>query len=266
MTLRRLKTYWLIWFTTASNALQQTFISPWTNALFFFGKTVRFCMMLVFLFVLRKSEAGMAGYSPDQVVVFFLTYQFLDVSTAVLFRGVYMFSPLIRDGRFDSYLSKPISPLFRALMGHPDINDALFLLPVVGVSLWIVSKLDIVLSLSGILWYLLLLANGYLIALGMHILVMAAGIIIVDVDGVIWLYRDLIRLGQFPVTVYQEPLRSILYFVMPVGLMVTIPTTVLLGSIHVYTIAGTVLAGIGLLGLSLIIWKLALRQYSGAGG
>ena len=177
-----------------------------------------------------------------------------------------MFSPLIREGRFDSYLSKPVSPLFRSLMGHPDLNDAMFLLPMIGVSLWIVSQLQVAISLTSVLWYLVMLLNGFSIALGLHILVMSACIILVDVDSIIWLYRDLLRLGQFPVTVYQEPLRSLLYFVMPVALMVTIPTQGLLGDVGPVLIFGTLLAGVGFFGVSLYVWKLALRQYSGAGG
>lgn len=266
MTRVRLRTYWLIWYTTAANALQQAFVSPWTNALFFLGKAIRFSMMLAFLFVLRRANAGMAGYTADQVVVFFLTYQLVDISTQILYRGVYMFSPLIRDGRFDGFLSKPMSPLFRALTGHPDINDTLFLLPVLVSTAWIFSTLELALTGVGIAWYLLLLANGFLIATGLHILILAAGILLTDVDGVIWLYRDLMRFGQFPAVVYAEPLRSVLYFVVPVGLMVTIPAEVLLGELTMPKIVGTLLAGVGFLGVSLIAWKYALRQYSSAGG
>ncbi len=262
----RFTTYWRVWYTTASNVLQQTFISPWTNALFFFGKSVRFAMMMVFLFVIRQSGATMAGYSTQQLVVFFLVYQILDVSTQILFRGVYMFTALIREGRFDAYLSKPISPLFMALTGHPDLNDTLFLAPVLLVSGWIIAGLNLSFTITHLVWFSLLFANGFLIATGLHILVLAAGIILTEVDGVVWLYRDLLRLGQFPVAVYAQPLRSLLTFVIPVALMISIPAESLVGDITAIKILGAVVAGCGFFGASLFVWKLALRQYSGAGG
>ncbi len=264
--MHRLYTYWTVWYLTASSAFQQTFISPWTNVLFLFGKVVRFAMMLIFLFVIKGSGAELAGYSANEIVLFFLTYQFLDVSTQILLRGVYMFSPLIQEGQLDSFLSKPISPLFRALTGHPDINDTIFLLPVLIVSFWVTSQLDVNITLASFLWYCVLLLNGYVIAVAFHILVLAAGILLTEVDGIIWLYRDLIRLGQFPVSVYSEPLRSILYFIIPVGVMVTVPADVLLGTITPLRVIGAFLVGSGLLGMSYYIWKWSLKQYSGAGG
>jgi ABC-type uncharacterized transport system permease subunit len=113
--------YWKI---IAGNALQSSLVDRWTMALFLLGKTVRIGMSLVFLNLVGSQIGNLAGYSGDQLMVFFIIYQLLDTFVQIFFRGVYEFESKVRSGEFDLSLVQPINPLFRSLMGKPDINDA----------------------------------------------------------------------------------------------------------------------------------------------
>lgn len=252
------------WWLIAINAFQETFINRATNALFILGKTVRFAITLIFLFLIKDNVEVFAGYTTEQVVIFFLTYQFLDTLAQVFYRGVYVFSNKIRTGEFDFWLTKPINPLFSALTGKPDINDSFFIIPTTLVSIYIVTTLDITISATAVGWYLLLLANGFLIATGFHILVVALAIFATEVESAIWLYRDLSRLGQFPVNIYFELLRLALFFMVPIGFMITIPAEVLLGLTPTFSIWLTGIVGVGFLLISLAIFRLSLKHYSSA--
>lgn len=263
-TIFSLDRYWQIWLMTAKTALQEAFVNRWTNALFFTGKAIRLAMMVIFLFLIRSQVQQFAGYTTDQLVVFFLTYQLIDTISQVFFRGVYLFGNLVKNGEFDFYLSKPINPLFRALTGKPDINDALFLIPTLFVSGWILLQLNITVTPYSVLLYLAFLAIGLLLAAGLHIVVMSVGILTVEVDGIIWLYRDVMRLGQFPATVYMELVRFALFVIVPVGVMVTIPTQLLLN----LEPSWPPLAVLGFAGfffwLCLRLWAWSIQHYSSA--
>jgi ABC-2 type transport system permease protein len=265
MKLNRINTYYKVWKMFALNAWQETFINRGSNLLFMLGKIIRLGVSLLFLFLIRENIDNFAGYTTDQLVVFFLTYQFIDLLSQVFYRGVYIFSNLVRSGEFDFLLSKPINPLFRSLTGKPDINDAFFLLPNLVVSLYIFSILDVTFTLQSLFWYLILLINSMLIVTAIHVLVLVVGILTTEVDGVIWIYRDLNSMGRFPVTIYMEPLRFILFFLVPIGAMITIPTEILLGLEPTYSALIASAVGITIFTLSLQIWKWALRQYSSTG-
>ncbi len=263
-TLHQVRRHMLVWRITAVNALQEAFINRWSNLLFFTGKAIRLAMSLLFLFLIRGQVESFAQYTTDQVIVFFLTYQLIDLMAQIAYRGVYEFSSLIRDGNFDFYLAKPISPLFRALTGKPDINDAVFFIPNLIVAGLVLAQLDISITLTSAVWYGVLLVNSFLIATGFHILVLATGVFTTQIDGIVWLYRDLSRLGRFPVTIYPELLRLSLFFLVPIGFMITVPAQVLIQTDPTYSIAITGAFGVGFLLVSLRIWEWSVRHYSSA--
>lgn len=261
----KISTYLKVWSIFGKNAWQETFVNRASNVLFMLGKIIRLVMSLLFLFLIRQNVTTFAGYTSDQMVVFFLTYQIIDIVTQVVFRGVYIFSNLVRSGEFDFLLTKPINPLFRALTGKPDINDFLFLFPNLLLFGYIMSILDVTVTVSSIILYIALFLNAFLIATALHILVLVVGILTTEVDGVIWIYRDLSYMGRFPVAIYMEPLRFILFFLIPIGMMITIPTEALLGIQPTYSIIVAFLVGIGSLLVSLKAWNWALTKYSSTG-
>lgn len=260
----RLFTYFSIWKITASNALQETFVNRGTNAIFLFGKSVRYGMSLIFIFLIKQNIQVFAGYTVDEMVVFFLTYQFIDTLGQVFFRGVYLFSNHIRTGTFDFFLSKPINPLFSALTGNPDINDTIMLLPTTLINLLIASQLDIHITPTSFIFFLALLINSFVILTAIHIWVLILGILTTEIDGIVWLYRDFSRLGQFPINIYTELLRFVLTFLVPISVMMTIPTQVLLHTQPMISIPVTITIGVSFLFITLQGWRWGLKNYSSA--
>ncbi len=261
----RLKTYFNVWKIFGFNALQETLVNRGSNILFMIGKILRFLFSLIFLFLIKTTVDSFAGYTSDQMIVFFLTYQLIDLTSQIFYRGTYIFSNEVRSGSFDSYLTKPINPLFRALTGKPDINDAIFMIPSLAVSFYIFSTLDISITWQSLLWYLVLLINGFLIVTAINIFILTIGILTTETEGIIWIYRDLSSMGRFPIGMYMQPLRFILFFIIPIGMMITIPTEVLLGVKPSFSIAATMLVGIGSFITSLKLWNWALKKYAGVG-
>jgi ABC-2 type transport system permease protein len=262
---QRIKTYLSVWLIFGKNALQETFVNRGSNILFMVGKIIRLIFSLIFLFLIRENVQTFAGYTSDQMIVFFLTYLILDTIGQVIYRGVYIFSNLVRSGEFDFILTKPINPLFRALTGKPDINDLFFLIPNLFLVGYILNILDLNITLWSSLWMIILLINAFLIITALHIFVLVIGILTTEVDGVIWIYRDLSYMGRFPVTIYMEPLKFALFFLIPIGMMITIPTEIFLNLQPSYNIFWVFLVGVGSFLISLKIWNWALKQYSSTG-
>ncbi len=256
--------YSKIWYWHALSALQVTFANRATNSLFFLGKFLRLTMSLLFLFILHNSIKTFGEYTSNQMVIFFLVYLWIDTITQSLFRGVYSFGSQVRQGSFDFDLTKPINPLFKALMGEPDINDVIFLIPSAFATLWALHTFSIQLGGWQILLFGLLFINSLVIATALHIVVLSLAILTTDIDGIMWMYRDLLKLGQFPVTAYGEALRFTLFFLVPVGMMITIPAQVLLNLTPSYAIWLTLIISGTTFGASLLLWRYCLRHYTSA--
>jgi ABC-2 type transport system permease protein len=266
MKLRRIKVYWNVWQTIAKYAFAETFLNRWSNLFFLLGKSVRFGMLLFFLLLLQQNIHQIAGYTSNQIMIFFLIYQFLDTGAQIFYRGVYTFSNKVRSGEFDFYLSKPLHPLFRVLMGQPDIMDVFFFIPSTLISIWLLGHVFQSISLPTALLFILLICNSFLLITSLHIFVLCLGVLTTEVDNAIMLYRDFNTLGRFPINIYREPLRTFLFFAVPIGFINTIPAQVITGIEPSYAVILSFGIGISFLLLSLRLWTWSIKRYTSAGG
>jgi ABC-type uncharacterized transport system permease subunit len=78
-------------------------------------------------FSLYRFTDNIAGYSKYQALLFFLTYNFLDVASQAFFRGIYSLRDDVRKGDFDYIAVRPVNPLFYLLTKITDILDFIFL-------------------------------------------------------------------------------------------------------------------------------------------
>jgi len=232
--------------------------------IFIFGKLLRFLFFLGFLALLVGRTRTLAGYNFSQIIFFFLTFNLIDVVVQLLLRGVYHFRPLIVNGNFDLLLVKPIHPLFTSLASHADFLDLITLIPLLGYMIYFLASGQINVGLTGILLYAFLVVCSFIIALALHIMVLAVGILTTEVDHLIWIYRDLSGMGRIPVDVYREWLRNFFIFVVPVGVMMTFPAKALMGLLSPQMVIFSFVLAFILLALSFRFWNFALKRYSSA--
>lgn len=258
-----LKKYFKVWLRFAINGFQTQLISRFALTIFLVGKILRFSIFTFFIVILVGKTKTLAGYSLDQTIFFFLTFNLVDIIAQLLFREVYRFRQAVVLGTFDFYLIKPINSLYRSLMGGPDLIDFITLIPLVGAIIFYMNRLQMI-DVFNIVLYLALIGVGFIIALSFHILVLALAVITTEVDHAIMIYRDIVGMGRFPIDIYREPLRGLLTFIIPVGMMMTFPAKAFLGLLSPAPIAYSIIFSLFLLYFSLNIWNYSLKQYSSA--
>lgn len=230
--------------------------------IFLSGKILRFVFFISFIFFLLGGTKSLAGYNLNQTILFFMSFMLIDVISQFLFREVYRFRPLVVTGEFDLILIKPVSSLFRSLAGGADVIDLITIPPLFILTYIVGSALQP--SFYQIVLFILLLLNGLVIATAFHIAVLSLAIITLEIDHAVMIYRDLVSLGRFPVDIYKEPLRGILTYIVPVGIMITVPAKELIG---VITMEGVLVSfAVGIIGFLAAIkfWNYALRFYTSA--
>ena len=113
-------------------------------------------------------------------------------------------------------------------------------------------------------FYLLLILNGLLIATAFHIAVLSLGIITFEIDHMIMIYRDIVNMGRFPIDIYKEPIRSVITYLIPVGIMITLPAKALLGLVSPIGILESFGLGVVMIFLAIRFWNFAIKKYSSA--
>lgn len=258
-----IRKYFRIWSKMSSASFESFFVSRVGAVLFLTGKVVRFLFFFIFLVILVRQTKALAGYDLWQVILFYLTFNFIDSATQMLFREVYQFRQKIISGSFDLLLVKPINTLFRSLFGWTDILDFMTLIPLIVMIIYTAIRIS-KFNLTGILLYFLLLANSLLIATSFHIIVLSFAILTTEIDHAIMIYRDFMGMGRFPINIYAEPLRSFVTFIIPVGIMMSFPVDALLRIITAQNFMISLVFSFGIFTLSIMFWRYSLKNYTSA--
>lgn len=259
-----MKKYLIVWITLTKLSFAEVLSTRFSAVLFLIAKTLRFIFFFLFLLHLIGNTGGLLGYSRDQVVLFFLVYNIVDITAQLFFRGVYFFRQKVVSGELDFYLAKPMNPLFRIITGNTDFLDLTTLIALIIYIAWFLPNSSLIVTPAKLLLFFALMATSLLIALSFHIIVVAIGVIALEVDHSIMIYRDITQMARFPVDIYTEPLRSALTFVLPVAIMFTVPAKTLIGLIYPSTILLSLFITFCFLFFSLRLWRYALSQYSSA--
>ncbi len=258
-----IKKYIRLWWLMTSMVSQNAFVSRFGAIIFILGKILRFASFLFFLIILLSRTHALVNYNIWQIIFFYTTFNLVDSFAQFFLREVYRFRTYVISGDFDYILTKPIPTLFRILFGGSDALDIPMLLISIAILVFSIGKIGNITTL-GVFLYLSLLINGFIIAFSFHILVISIGILTAEVDNALWLYRDLTAMGRLPIDIYKDPMRFLITFVIPVGIMMTFPAKALFGILSAKLFFLSVIVGLTLLYLSLRLWKFSLKNYTSA--
>ena len=256
--------YWKVWKQLTNCAVSSYLTSRIDSTAYFIGKLIRFGFFILLIFSIFRFTDNMAGYGKYEVLLFFLTFNLLDVASQSLLRGIYMFKNDVRRGNFDYVISKPVNSLFYSLTKLTDILDLIFLIPVIILLIFTVWKLPMAITFPNLALYLFLVFTGLLIILGIHIISASITIWTEESENFIWLYRDTMSIGRFPPEIFSAPVQIIFTFILPIIIIVGFPVKALLGILSWQWIVFAFFYAILFFTASLVFWRSSLKKYSSA--
>lgn len=252
-----------VWWFYTKNSFQKVIVNRTLIPIFVTGKALRILLFLAFLGFLFKGANNLAGYSREQIIFFYLTFNLISTLSQFLFRETYYFRQLVVTGNFDMVLVKPINPLIRVLLGGADVLDFIMLFLIFSLTGYYGLQ-HISAGIFPWMTYLFLVINALLISAALHIFVLGLAIITLSVDQIIMIYRDIESMLRIPVDVYTEPIRALLTFIIPLGIMLTFPAKALMGLLSAGYIIFSFSLSFILLFLALRFWLFSLRRYQSA--
>jgi ABC-2 type transport system permease protein len=109
-----------------------------------------------------------------------------------------------------------------------------------------------------------LFATGLLAMYSLWILCAAAAFWVVRLDNLTYLLGAIFDVARWPVQVFRGAWGFVFTFVIPVAVMTTFPAQALLGELAPEAALATVGGALALLGLSRLVWRIAIRSYTSA--
>src|SRR3990167_3572424 len=118
-----------LFFLYSKLSLKTIFQGKLGIVLFTLGKITRFIFLLFMIYLVFSKTKLVKGYTLNQMIIFYLTFNIIDSTAQLLFREVYRFRPQVVSGSFDLILLKPHHPFLRILVGGVDFLGVILLVP-----------------------------------------------------------------------------------------------------------------------------------------
>ncbi len=178
---------------------------------------------------------------------------------------------MIREGRFDRFLVRPLDPLFQAMTVPQQIWPDELILSIVFFSI-ATAYAGVRVDLGFVLYVPLVVLGGALIDFGIQLAIATASFWIVRIDTLRWMVMSLEQdFTRYPISIYSRAVRLFLSFVFPFAFMNYFPATYLLhktdGALALSPAIGLLTPVVGLIWflISYAFWRIGLDHYQGTG-
>jgi ABC-2 type transport system permease protein len=169
----------------------------------------------------------------------------------------------IATGTFDFTLLRPVSAQFLSSFRRWRLFSLLDLALGVGVVIFALTRPGQSISPIQLLTFFITLGSGaaivYAFLLGFTSLVFwSPGLLFT------WVFDGIFQMARYPVGIYPGWLRFMLTWIIPVGMITTLPAQALTGMVPLRLILGSVVLASGLVIAASRLFQIALRRYSSA--
>lgn len=169
----------------------------------------------------------------------------------------------VMTGNFDFSLLRPVNVQFLASFRHWRLFSLLDLALGLGVLGIAVSRPGQSLSVQQALSFLVALSAALAI---LYALLLALTAMVFWSPGFLftWVFDGIFQMARYPVGIYPGWLRLVLTWVIPIGVITTVPAQALTGNAPWSLLAGSVLLAAALVTAASLLFQRALRRYSSA--
>ena len=181
-------------------------------------------------------------------------------------RGFLELGNHIRTGTFDIFMVRPIASNLHLAMRHISLSESLG----EGITR-IVLVVYGILHLNNWSWvsfplYILLLLNSLMVYYGFSLIINSIVFWVVrsqELNTIIYFFMETSR---YPADIYRGIGKVIFTFIIPIGIIATVPASALTGRLGWYFAILSLIIGISFLGIGLFVWKMSIEHYSSASG
>ena len=230
------------------------------------GKIIRIGLLFLFFQAIFMKVDHIGPWSQNQVLLLFATFHLVDLIISITFqRNLAFHLPRrIQSGELDTRMVLPIRLLFFVSLEDIDLIDFFSFLPTLGFLGYVLFRLDFAFSAFQFFLYILLVANALVFLFAVVLMVASISFWTVQSYGLARIFDNLLRIGRYPLDIFEGPLKVMLVYVLPLVLVAQLPAEALLMPLAPRFILYGFIITLVFLFLALKFWRSGLKNYSSA--
>ena len=215
--------------------------------------------------LIYRAGAGFPGWNFYEVLLMQSVFSLSNGLACIMFSGVlWTTMQHIREGSFEIVLLRPVNPLFFLIASNFDPGSAGLIIGGGVLFAFSIAHTGIA-SLAAIPQFLLLFMGGFAVMAGMQMIMAATSFKWVGNSRIPEIFDSIMNFGKYPVTIFPRAIKSIVTFVIPVGMIGFFPASALLGRLEpavLFAVAPCVLFML----LGIWLYQYMVKLYEGVGG
>jgi ABC-2 type transport system permease protein len=222
-------------------------------------------LVLLPLLILYEGRDSVAGWDrPSALILMAYFIGLRGVLECVVSPSLVDLVERIRSGAFDYVLLKPVDAQVMISTSRYEPWKVFDLIGALALTVYAFVLIGEPPAPADIALGVLMFIGGAIAMYSLWIVCAAASFWVVRLDNLMYLLGAIFDTARWPVQVFRGAWRVVFTFVIPVAVMTTYPAMALLGRLAPGTALATLGGSLGLLGLSRLVWRAAIRSYTSA--
>ncbi len=258
--------YLKVWFAIVMKSLSKSLAFRFEFASKIFRMILMVALQIILVKSLYSGTEYIKGWSIGEYYLLIGTFNFINYLSWGIFNiNLWRLEEKIIKGEFDSLLLLPTGSVFSSAFSEFFLDDALGSLSgVVLIAYYFVGNWDSIIFIN-VIGYLLALVIAFIIWFNIHLFFSAVNFVAVK-NGLMDLIKNLTRVGSFPIDIFTESLRFVLYSIFPVAFIAAVPSRILSGASKFdFLLLGLLVCVITTL-IARNFWHYCIRSYTSSGG
>ncbi len=222
---------------------------------------------LLTLALFFQHTVRLGGWGYWEVVVLLGVFNTLTgVIEAVLRPGIGRLAAEVRSGGLDLVLAKPVDAQGFVSFRRLDIWRFADVVLGLGLAGYALLRLDRVPSVAQLAAFALALGAAVVVVYALWVGLMSLAFWFVSVENLSVLFDALYEGARYPVSAYPGALRFLFVYLIPIAWTTTVPASALTGRLGPWSAVAAAAVAAAAFVLARLVWRAALRRYTGASG
>lgn len=223
------------------------------------------------IWIMINAFGNLAGWSPMDILFLYSMNMFsYSIGASLAFNTSQQLSDIVRTGKFDDVLLKPMNSLVYMVSSNINIGYVThFALGIIGM-VFSLTMLSITLNPANFIWLGCVLIGGALIHFSFLIITSIPNLILINNTGWSIFYWGFTNFISYPLSIFGRPVQFLLTFILPYGFISFFPAQHFLNiqddldfsPVFQYL---TPLVGLTLLIITFILWRWGINHYESSG-
>lgn len=214
--------------------------------------------------IIYTHTSTLGGWNLGESLTLLGTFQIMSgILSAFIEPNLQWFNSQVKNGKLDALLLQPVPSIFMSSLGTcAPLELANMVLGIILVALGL-HTLGSIPTFWNIVDWCIMLSVGAVITWAARVLLASLAFWAPSIDPDIF-FGALWQFGRYPISIYHQPIRFMLTYLLPVAFVSTIPSQVLLHGTGPLELGAGLAIGAGALIAVRSIWNAGLRRYTGA--